>query len=336
MSIVSELGAFEEPKVQVSGLPYISMVGIRKIDDLLKDRGRPTLPDGFPKLVESRMGKMPARVQRYMQAYHATTLSSKEVETIGNVADKNICHGKTVIYDFTYNILTWPRGSFGNNGSCWRTTHASSIPMFRHGVGHGPGFALRVFRPHVEGQWYNNSLQGYGRCWCMPLGDDALLAFNPYGDKLSVFSALLANSLPTGKYMMRGTQAVSDHKGIYVNGDQATLLYVPGSKWDNTKKRITLKMLPHYTRECHQCQCRFGSTDEDARFCNDCAVTCFVTGETIGNKSAAHVTDVNFLWSGVSYHVPSGFISTRIAAKILEFCYVCLRFHGNLDECNGR
>lgn len=335
MSIVDELGEFETPRVQVSGRPHVSAVGIRKINEFLYARGRPNLPEGFPKLIESRMGKMATRSQRYMQTCHGITLTPKEVEYIGNITDINIHHGKTVIYDFTYDVLRWPRGSFGNDSSCWRTTHASSIPMFEIGVGYGPGFALRVFLPDASGPWHNHTLRGYGRCWCMPLEDDALLAFNPYGDKLAVFSSILVNSLPEGKYSMRGVSAENDNEGIYVNGASATLVYPSGGKWENSGKHVGLHMPRHYTRECKQCRNRFGSKKRDMEYCDSCAVTCALTREIMGYENAAYVTDVNIKWNYRSFYVTAGYLSSGIASKTIDFCHSCMKFHGNLDDCDA-
>ena len=334
MSIVDKLGEFEKPHVQVSGRAHISEVGMRKINTYLEGQGIAGLPKGFPRLVESRMGKMATRVQAYMRAVNGKGLTAKQVETIGNYADANIYHGKSMIYDFTYEVLTWDNGSFGNGGSCWRTSHASSIPMFREGSGHGPGFALRVYKPAVSGQWYEG-LDGYGRCWCMAVDNDAMIVFNQYGEKLTVFASIVVNALPEGEYEMKGIEAKNETSGIYMNNSSAALIYPVGHKIGN-KAKIVLKMPKCYTRECHQCHSRFGTTHEDRMYCEKCAVPCVVTGVTVGFKTSAYLENINFEWRGVSYHVTQGHLKDDIAEKVLDFCYDCMRHHGNLDECDAK
>jgi hypothetical protein len=340
MSIIDELGEFDKINIQVSGRPHISDAGMRKINDTLIAAGYPPLPRGFPKIIESRMGKMASRVRAYMIAYHDTKLPAKMIESIGNLADRNIYHGKTVMFDITKNVLTWESGSFGNNNSCWRNSHASSINMFLEGTGYGSGFAIRVFRPDVAGMWYNNALMGYGRCWCMQIKDKSVLLFNPYGEKMAVFSALFTSLLPEGEYHTVNVSARNRDKGIYMNGEVATLVYSDDEAdyWSKTLKdmgnSIVLTMPKYYTRECRKCRKKFGTRNGESMYCDNCGIPCFYTGDVLMRKNLALLTNVNVDIDGISYHVERGFLSSNIASRVMDYCDKCIKFHGNLDDCD--
>jgi hypothetical protein len=333
MTIIDELGEFDVPRAQLSGEPHVGEEGVRRINLALEKKGHPHLPPGFPFLIESRMGKIAQRVGRFMRTFHDIKLRPKELEHIGNIVDQFIIHGKVIVYDFTYDVLTWESGSFGNrNGSCWRNSYAASIPMFQIGTGAGPGFALRLFEAQLGGPWHRNSFVGYGRCWIMPVSDTVMLAFNAYGEKLPVLVDVLMNVLPEKQYKHKTLMVRNDAEGIYLNNGSATMIYDKGHDYPEDDE-LVLNMPRHYTRQCQSCGRRWGSRRNRGRLCSDCGVTCLVSGETISQADAVTLSNVNIEYGGKSIFVAEGPVERSIALKSTYFCERCLAWHGNKDIC---
>ena len=168
----------------------------------------------------------------------------------------------------------------------------------------------------------------------MPVDKNALLTFNPYGDKMAVFSSILINTLPEGIFSMRNVRATNSNEGIYMNGEHATLVYEIGSPWEESGDEVRLSMRRYYTSQCRQCQERFGSLKKEQPYCSKCGVHCAATGNLVGREQSAYVKDVNIEWKGRSIHIVRGHLDYDVAHEVLDFCYECMKFHGSLDECD--
>jgi hypothetical protein len=329
MGIIEHLGDFESPREHTYGKPHVTEEGMRRINRTLDNRHGLTIPPGFAPLIETSRGKLAGRVEKLMRDFHNIKLSLVAKQEIGNLIEQYAVKGSSYIFDFTYEILTWDRGSFGNNQSCWRSQYAASVPMFKIGTGHGPGFAIRTFVPRLQGTWYEGMI-GNGRSWIMPYADDRIVMFNPYGDRLPVFVSILKSVLPQGMYQTKEVRVENNSEGIYMNNAKGIAVFPSGSTQND---RLVLSMPRHYTKECKGCSARFGTPDGEAiLLCEECRGKCAVTQKIVRIQDLAEVYDINVLWKGKSYYIERGLVGLKIQEK-LRFCHDCLRWRGDLDEC---
>ena len=329
MGIVDLLGDFESPREHTYGKPHIADDGMRRINRVLHDRYGKVLPPGFAPLLETQRGKVTGRIERLMREFYDVKLSVLAKQEVGNLVEQYAVKGSSYIFDFTYDVLTWASGSFGNNSSCWRTSYAASVPMFKIGTGYGPGFTLRTFSPLLGGDWYSG-MKGMGRCWIMPYADGRIVMFNPYGERMPVFTSILMSVLQEGAYSTKEVKVRNISDAIYMNNGKGTAVYPFGEK---QKIGLILDMPKHYTRDCESCGDKFGVLDKGSRkLCEKCSGRCAVTQSVVSVRNLVEVHDVNVSWSRKSYYVEHGFVGKKIQEK-LWFCHECLKWRGDLDTC---
>jgi hypothetical protein len=261
------------------GKPHVAKVGVMEINRYLAEEVGASLPDYFLPDVVTGGGRFSVRVAKYMRDMLDIKLTPQQKTTVGNIANMYEADGKTVLFDFTYEIMTWRRGSFGNERSCYRGSYNSSVRALETGTNHGPGFAIRLFKP---GGYFYDGFRGAGRCWALPLANNAIVVFNGYGEKTHWFASLITDYLDSGLASRHVEVSISE-RTLYTNSGNGVIIGAPGRIKGKTIVRP--RVISSHSARCHGCAETKWYTDDDGpaelggnSYCRDCVRKCGISG----------------------------------------------------------
>jgi hypothetical protein len=318
---------FDEPITIALGEPEVSTDGLYQVNTQLRHWDKEPIPSSFPRIYVTKGGKFIKRVEKFLRIYHAQTLTHKQKEELGNIVSKQTMHGNSRIIDFSHEIMTWPRGSFGNNGSCYRGGYKASVGMIRIGAGYGPGFVMRLFEP--GGQWYNK-LRGKGRAWLIPLAKNNLLLFNAYGRDGNDFCKTIINLLSEGGISNLKSKRVTVKvtSGMYVNNNNGFIV----GKGVATRETVRLSIPKVVAFDCYACQesvmeIREGDTPThhvvgDRKYCINCASRCPITGVAMAHTDMIYVTKGVYKDGNKKTDLTGRWVSKK-QKNLLQVCSKC-------------
>jgi len=326
------------------GDPGVTLDGMRAINNFLDQHGHPMLPSGFLRVKKTRSGTFATRAADYLLKVHGRKLTSEQKSKIGQMADFYHADGEMVACDFTYDIMNWPPGSFGNPGSCYRGSYAGSVTMIKRGDSDNDhGFAMRLFKP--GGDWYG-AWRGYGRVWVIPVSDNRVVCFNAYGPRIEEYGMLFTNVLKelTGHsdWGFKSIDLRVSGGGMHINNSQIIIARPPIKT-----SSITLNIPRLQRGKCYICNKWVDDDPPDSHFngdvflCDDCGRACAI-GKAKGNRRYMYpVTEVLRVTKDSVFNigrqkveVKSGQYVHNSYEKYSTQCIRCGTFCGGETPCN--
>lgn len=326
------------------GEPGVTLDGMRAINNYLEQNGYMHLPSGFLRVKKTRSGTFATRAFDYLLKVHGQKLTSTQKSRVGQMADFYHADGEMVACDFTHDIMDWPRGSFGNSGSCYRGGYAGSVAMIKHGdVDNEPGFAMRLFKP--GGDWYGGWC-GYGRVWIIPISDNRVVCFNAYGPRIEEYGMLFTNVLKemTGfsDWGFKSIDLAVKRGGMHINNSQIIVARNPIKT-----SSITLNIPRLQRGRCYVCNDWVDDDPPNSHFngdiflCDNCGRTCEISKHKGKSRYVFPLTEVRrvtkdsvFIIGRDKLEVKSGQYVHEDYESSATQCIRCGTFCGGGTPCN--
>jgi len=178
----------------VNSFAYLSMISYGR---LLLDQGDWLSPAYWMSMATSlesdmndigtdpvtRDGRFSKRVSAYYWKKYGYRMSKEQITAIGNLYNQFSNTSKTFKLKITNNF-NWSDGEFGKGDSCWWGCYGDSRATLWNSGGYAALF-------------YDDSMNGIGRFWILPINDDLVIGFNPYGVQPKDAAACVARLMET-------------------------------------------------------------------------------------------------------------------------------------------
>jgi len=317
------LEPFDQIKKLELGEPSVSDYGVSVINKVLLDKYGHDLPEYFPREYTTTMGNFPSRVEKLFRDFFDIRIPPSVKEDIGNIASKHTARADSIIYDVTRDIMTWPTGSFGNPGSCFRKSHRNAVAALME-VG---GAAFRLFKP--GGNWYGH-YRGIGRAWLVPYKNH-ILVFNGYGMDTADYARAISKIVGHGYGEVN--DITSSHDLIYFNNGRG---YAVGP---NPPESVSFSIDWVAREECFSCGKMFNYYRKDrdnVRFnngfyCFECTQMCDIDKRRYPHNMMVKASGAVVTYRGVSIKL-KGWINENHARQLLVACPKCDTLVGKDQE----
>lgn len=166
-------------------------------------------------------GKIMKRFSRYIKDIYDYSLSSDDLNKIGNMVNAGHLTGEVIYYDIV-DHANWNAGDFGDGGSCYWGGRAGAKDMILNEAGGG---AIRCYEKHfIPGSNY----RGLGRAWLVPVtvnGETFWTMFNGYHRRENNATQYMSNIFSAVMGLKKRSIDASN------NGDDEGTLWLNGSTY---------------------------------------------------------------------------------------------------------